>query len=180
MNARPRIMMVGGSAFSSGVIERAGFGPWSHMAGLLADDTVLDARDDSVGGQPPGVHIRAAHYLHSQPRWAIFEAPTGDHYPAWEAALRSQLGKPYDTRGIADFAESVFTGTYVDPNYAGAASKAWFCDCLQLWGAVQSGDLRSPPDWFHFFAQTPSSAQEYFIGGGWVCVASKGMEKLAA
>ena len=180
MNARPRIMVVGGSAASSRAIERAGFGPWSHMAGLLADDAVLDARDDVVGGTAPGVQLRAAHYLDSQPRWAIFEAPTADHYQAWEAALRSQLGKPYDSRGIVDFAESVFTGNYADPNYAAAQSKAWFCDELQAWAAVQSGDLAQVPPWFHFFAQTPTGALNLFIGAGWQCVASQGLEKLAA
>lgn len=180
MSARPRIMVVGGSGASSRVIERAGFGPWSHMAGLLADDTVLDARDDVVGGAPPGVHLRTAHYLDSEPRWAIFEAPTSDHYSVWEAALRSQLGKPYDERGILDFVESVFTGQYVDPNYAGMDSKAWFCDCVQAWAAIRSGDIASAPNWLHLFAQTPTGALNLFIGAGWQCVGSKGMERLAA
>ena len=180
MIPRPRIMVVGGSAASSRVIERAGFGPWSHMAALLADDTVLDARDDVVGGTPPGVQLRIAHYLDSQPRWAIFEAPTADHYPAWEAALKSQLGKPYDERGILDFAESVFTGEYVDPNYASAQSKAWFCDVLQAWGAIQSGDIAPVPNWLRLFAQTPTGALNLFIGAGWQCVASQGLETLAA
>lgn len=177
---KPRIMVVGGSARSSVVIERAGFGPWSHMAALLADDSVLDARDDSVGGQPPGVHIREAHYLDSEPRWAIFEAPTEYNYLLWVTTLRSQLGKPYDSRGIIDFAESVFTGDYTDPNYAGAQSRAWFCDCLQAWAAIESGDLPQPPPYVKLFTLTPTASLNLFIGAGWQCTASKGMEKLAA
>lgn len=173
-------MVTGGSSGSSRVIERAGFGPWSHMAGLLADDTVLDARDDVVGGAHPGVQLRAAHYLDTEPRWAIFEAPTAANYAVWEAALRSQLTKPYDERGIRDFIESVFTGEYVDPNYAGAGSKAFFCDELQAWAAVQSGDLAPVPDWFHFFAQTPTGALNLFIGAGWTCTASQGLGRMAA
>lgn len=180
MNLKPRIMVVGGSARSSVVIERAGFGPWSHMAGLLADDTVLDARDDSVGGQPPGVHLRAAHYLDAEPRWAIFEAPTGDHYAEWEAVLRSQLGKPYDQRGIITLAESVFDGKYVDPSYAGAASAAWFCDCLQSWGAITSGDIPRPPDYVKLFTLTPTASLNLFIGAGWQMTRSRGVEALAA
>lgn len=173
-------MVVGGEAASSKIIERAGFGPWSHMAGLLADDIVLDARYDVVGGAPPGVQLRQAGYLDSEARWAIFEAPTSDHYLAWEAALRSQLGKPYDGRGIIDFAESVFTGEYVDPNYASEASKAWFCDELQAWAAIQSGDIPSAPNWLQLFAQTPTGALNLFVGAGWRCVAFKGFEKAAA
>lgn len=171
----PRIMVVGGSAFSSRAIERAGFGLWSHMAGILSDGTVLDAQDVAIDGIPAGVQLRPKGYLNSQPRWAIFEAPTGDHYAAWEAALRSQLGKPYDERGIEDFAESVFTGSYVDSNYAGANSKAWFCDCLQSWGAMQGGDLPPWPTWFKPFTLTPSSSANLFLGAGWKLTASQGI-----
>lgn len=171
----PRIMVVGGSALSSRVIERAGFGPWSHMAAILSDDTVLDARDDVVGGALPGVQLRTSHYLDKEPRWAIFEAPTHVNYPAWETALRTQISKPYDQRGIWDFAESVFTGQYVDKNYASYGSIAWFCDALQLWGAVQSGDLPAAPSWFHYFAQTPTGALNLFIGAGWRLVSSTGI-----
>ena len=61
MNARPRIMVVGGSAASSRAIERANFGPCSHMAGLLADDALPCSVGDVVGGTAPGVQLRAAH-----------------------------------------------------------------------------------------------------------------------
>lgn len=169
-------MVVGGDGFSSVAIERAGFGPWCHMASLLADDTVLDARDDTEAGVPPGVQLRPAGYLDSEPRWAIFEAPTGDHYAAWEAALRSQLLKPYDERGIEDFATAtLLTGHYSDPNYAASASKAWFCDELAAWAAIQSGDIPAPPPWTQLFALTPVAASYLFIGANWRLVDSKGM-----
>lgn len=168
-------MVVGANGFSSGAIERAGFGQWSHMANLLADGTVLDARDNAVAGVAPGVHLRPARYLDSEPKWAVFEAPTDTHYAAWEAAGRSQLGKPYDERGILDFAEGTFTGSYTDANFAGADSKAWFCDCLATWMAIQSGDLPKPPDELKLFTLTPTSALNLFIGAGWRLVGNKGI-----
>lgn len=168
-------MVTGGSQRSSQVIERAGFGPWSHMAGLLADDQIIDARDDAVGGAPPGVRFREAHYLDKEPRWAIFEAPTGDHYEGWHLAQVGQVGKPYDTRGIRDFIESIFTGEYNDPNYCGAYSKAWFCDCFQAWVAITSGDIPKPPAFVKLFTLTPTSALNLFIGAGWRLADSKGV-----
>lgn len=173
--AKPRIMVVGGDAFSSVAIERAGFGRWCHMANILADGTVLDARDDEVCGIAPGVRLRPAGYLDTEPRWALFEAPTDAHYAAWEAAGRAQLGKPYDQRGILDFAEATFTGDYVDANYAGADSKAWFCDCVASWMAITAGDIPQPPKELLLFTLTPSSALLLFIGAAWTQIASKGI-----
>lgn len=171
----PRIVVVGAAAASSAVIERGSFSEFSHMAAILADGTILDARYDLVGGAPAGVQLRQAGYLDSEPHSAIFEAPSGVHYGDWEAALRSQLTKPYDSRGIEGFAVRIFTGSFTDPNYAAANSKAWFCDEFQAWAAVQSGDIPQPPPWYQFYAQTPAAALNLFIGAGWRLVSSKGL-----
>lgn len=172
---RPRIMVVGGTDGGSRAIERAGFGPFSHMASILADGTILDARDNEIGGVPAGVQLRPTGYLDTYPAAATFEAPTPCHYASWEAALRSQLLKPYDMRGIEDFAEGTFTGRYLDPNYAAGASKAWFCDELAAWAAILSGDIPEPPPWVPLFTQTPVAALNFFIGAGWRLVDSKGL-----
>lgn len=175
MSPRPRVIVVGGTDGGSRAIERAGFGLWSHMAAILADGSVLDARSDIIDGIPPGVQLRPIAYLEAYPTSATFEAPSGDHYAAWEAALRSQLLKPYDMRGIEDFGIGTFTGHYADPNYAAAASKAWFCDELQFWGAVQSKDIPEPPAWVNPFTLTPVAASYFFLGAGWIQTAGKGL-----
>lgn len=174
-DSRPRVLFVGGPDYSSKAIERAGFGPWCHAANILADGTVLDARDDVVQDIVSGVQIRPKGYLETEPQWALFEAPSTRNYSLWTAAGRSQLGKPYDERGIADFALNVFTGDYVDPNYKGEHSLAWFCDCLALWMAITSGDLTVPPAWCKLFTKTPTAACDFFIGAAWRCVASHGV-----
>lgn len=184
----PRIMVVASGDFSGGAIERfgGGAGHWSHMASILADGLILDARDNAmtIGGReyPAGVRLRAAGYLDAEPRWAIFQAPTGDHYDAWLKAGLSQLGKPYDKAGIVDFAESVFTGKYEDGNYVPndpAENKAWFCDELAAWMAMQAGDVPWPPSAFPLYWQTPESALDLFIGAGWKMTASKGIAEAA-
>lgn len=177
-------MVVAAGDLSGGAIERfgGGAGHWSHMASILADGTILDARDNAMTiagkGYPAGVQLRPAGYLDSYPRWAIFEAPTAAHYAAWEAAGRSQVGKPYDSAGIVDFAESVFTGGYGDRNYDAAQpaqNKAWFCDELAAWMAMLAGDVPWPPSAFPLYDQTPSSALNLFIGAAWRMTSSKGL-----
>lgn len=168
-------MVVGGNDGSSKAIERAGFGPWSHMANVLCDGQILDARSDVIAGVPPGVQIRPKGYLDSEPRWAIFEAPSDAHYSEWASAGLSQLKKPYDIRGIEDFAIGTFTGSYSDPDYASDKSKAWFCDELAGWMAIESGDIPPPPPWFQLFANTPTAGLNLFIGAGWEMVQCKGI-----
>jgi hypothetical protein len=170
-------MVVGGTSFSATAIERAGFGQWCHMANVLADGTILDARDNEIEGIPPGVQLRPAGYLDMEPRWALFEAPSAANYDSWLAAGRGQLLKPYDERGIIDFAEGAFTGKYVDTNYAGINSLAWFCDCLCSWMAIDAGDIPQPDPRLHLnlFTLTPSAALLLFIGARWRLVDCKGL-----
>lgn len=181
---KPRIMVVAGPDFSSGAIERfgGGAGHWSHMANVLSDGTILDARDNvmTMGGKtyPAGVQLRPAGYLDSDTRWAIFEAPCDANYDAWHQAGVSQLLKPYDSAGILGFAENVFTGQEEDRNYAPqdpGLNKAWFCDELCSWMAMKAGDVPWLPRQFPLYQQTPSSALNLFIGAGWRMTQSKGI-----
>jgi len=172
-------MVVAGNALSSRLIEGFGGGRWSHMANLLADDTVLDARYDSVhyGGKAhaPGVQLRPAHYLDSEPRWAVFEFGEPWMYPIWEQAGLGQIGKPYDSVGIKGFARGLFTGHYEDRNYAPrdpSKSKAWFCDELAVYMAQRCGHLPELP--FQPYTLTPGAALNLFIGRGARLMATQG------
>jgi hypothetical protein len=178
----PRIIVVRGDGLSSRAIEGFGGGRWSHMANVLGDGTVWDARDDWVKHEgvtyAKGVQRRSMNYLLEQYKtWAIFEAPKGleKSYEPWVAALRSQSGKPYDQAGIMDFVKGMFTGKYEDYNYAPAApdeSKAWFCDELAVWAATRAGLL--PPIPISIYTLTPGSALNLFLGAGWCLVDYRG------
>jgi hypothetical protein len=180
MSPRPRIMVVGGSACSSHAIEAVGGGEWSHMANLLTDGSVWDARDDEVIFQgvhyPPGVQHRPAGYLPSQnKRWAIFEAPEGSEqvYDTWIELLASQAGKPYDQHAILGFVPGLLFGRFEDQNYADDNSLAWFCDELCIWAAGKLNLLPWPLP-LKIFAQTPGAGLNLFIGARWTLIESAG------
>lgn len=80
-----------------------GIGGYSHMASVLEDERYLDARDDRLGGVPPGVHIRdpktepwvkACRYKLMVP---------DEEYAAWEANLRAKIGDKYASWDILGF-----------------------------------------------------------------------------
>jgi hypothetical protein len=175
----PRIMVVGASSWSSRLIED--FGQWSHMANLLDDGTALDARFDHVTYQgkkySPGVQLRPAHYLDSQPRWAVFEFGTPEMYEPWLQAGLGQIGKPYDSRGIMGFVSGLLSGSFKDREYAPqnpAKSKAWFCDELSLFMAWRGCGYLKLPENFLPYRQTPGAALNLWLGAGAKLVASRG------
>lgn len=70
----------------------------------MPDGTLLGARSDSVGGQPPGVWIRPPDYAKFALK-VVMEIPCG----AWQEKqyydfLRSQISRPYDKQAIWAFA----------------------------------------------------------------------------
>lgn len=70
----------------------------------MPDETLLGARSDSVGGQPPGVWIRPSGYAKFATT-VVMEIPCG----AWQTKkyydfLLAQQGKEYDKRAIYAFA----------------------------------------------------------------------------
>lgn len=179
--------MVRGDGLSSRAIEGFGGGWPSHMANVLDDGTVWDARDDLVKfGEmvyPSGVQKRPLGYLYAEYKeWAIFEAPVymAPMYGDWVEALESQVGKPYDSVGIMDFVEGIFTGNYEDYDYAPDApqdSKAWFCDEYAVWAAGSVEAIPKLPPELPVFTLTPGSALNLFIGAGWEMVDHRGMVK---
>jgi hypothetical protein len=176
---RPRILVVRGDAISSRAIEGFGGGWPSHMANVLADGSVWDARDDKIrfGGEvySPGVRHRPAGYLPAENKhWELFEAPSGSEsvYDRWVSDLASQEAKGYDENGIGDFAWGLFTGEYSDKNYASddpAKSLAWFCDEYAVWAAGRN-KLVPWPIPTKIYTLTPGAALMLFIGAGWVKV----------
>ena len=137
-NARVRVMFTAGNGWTSRPIEWFGGGGWSHAASVLADGSIIDARSDVVTykGQrfKPGVQLRPAHYLDSEPRWIEVEIPcTREHARKRDELLHSQLKKPYDFPGIWDFVD----GSYRDRNWRDES--AWFCSELETWALEMSG-----------------------------------------
>jgi hypothetical protein len=177
----PRIMVVRGSNFSSRAIAGFGAGRWSHMANVLADGSILDARYDHVEYEgaiyPTGVEQRPKGYLDDEEAWELYEFGTPKMYAPWLSALRSQIGKPYDSLGIWDFAKGLFTGKYKDQNYDPGKpdqSKAWFCDALAVFGASWGCHYLTLPEDFTPYTLTPGAALDLFIGRGARLIASKG------
>ena len=90
-------------AISSQVIASFSAGHFSHVDALLDDGTLLGARSDRVGGQPPGVQIRSPDYINFSRR-VVMEIPATDaQNTTFHAFLHSQIGKPYDSEAIWAF-----------------------------------------------------------------------------
>ena len=163
-----RVRFVADRSLPSWAIGWFGGGIWSHMATYVTDSTVIDARSDVIQGIPAGVKVRPVSYLDDYPKWLTLEIPCDAlQLEACMSALRSQLDKPYDTRGIYNFA----TGSMDDKNWQDLS--AWFCDALAIWAQQVSGIcpfLTLPAT-----RLTPSTAFliDQVLGGK--VVASKGM-----
>lgn len=175
----PRVMVVADVGLVSWGIETGG--GWSHMANLLADGSIIDARSDRVHDSrtgkpvlidgkriPPGVQRRPGYYLEGIKKWVVLEAPSTapGNYDAWKHALEAQLGKPYDFIGILDF----LTESPLDRNWRDQT--AWFCDELAVFAMEQSGYC--PPLPQPVFRITPSAALLLAIGLGWRVTGSRG------
>jgi hypothetical protein len=101
---------------------------------------VIDARSDRVGGVPPGVQIRPISYLKGQRTLWLNIPCTKEQAEASERNLRSTppLHRPYDTRGILNFA----TGSLGDRSWQNES--AFFCSDLGIWNLWKIGVLGGP------------------------------------
>lgn len=176
--AHIRVMFTAGSELSSKAIEWFGGGGWSHMANILPDGSVIDARNDIVkfNGHsfPTGVQHRPKGYLEAEcGRWIELENPcTVFQAKAWEAHLWSQVGKPYDQIGILDFV----TGSLKDRNWRDQS--AWFCSELGVWALEKAGicsALAAP-----VFRIPPGEGLLISMALGGTVVASKGLSTAQA
>lgn len=96
-----RLQFVGARDLSSRVIAWYGHGlPVSHVDIVEPNGDLLGARSDSVGGQPPGVRVRPPGYAEWAFRLRVSLPCTDEVERRAHEFWRSQVGKPYDTRGL--------------------------------------------------------------------------------
>jgi hypothetical protein len=94
---------------------------FSHVDTVMPDGSLLGARSDSIGGKPPGVQIRPANYLGTEPVFRVdIEMANELESSAYYDFVKSQIGKPYDMEGIAGF---ITDRDWRDPS-------SWFCSEL--------------------------------------------------
>jgi hypothetical protein len=119
-----RLQFVLGSDVSSRLISwwGQGYGGFSHVDAVLSDGTLLGARSDKVGGQPPGVQIRPPNYEQWKRRCVLQFDTTAQKEADWEDYLRSQIDRPYDGADIL--------GLIIGKPLMSAGH--WICSALQL------------------------------------------------
>jgi hypothetical protein len=105
-------------------------GHLSHAEAQRDDGMCWGARDDHVGGKPPGVQLRPPDYAVFT-REIVFTIPsTPLQEQSFWAWWESQEGKPYDSRAIWGFA---FNRTWHSPGW-------WICSAA-LVASLQSIDV---------------------------------------
>lgn len=106
-------------------------GHFSHVDAILPDGSLLGARDDSAGGQPPGVRIRPPGYAKFSRR-VVMTVPSSPVATAvFYNFLIGQLGKAYDTQAIWAFVL----------NRDWREDDSWICSELQSAAGEKAGIL---------------------------------------
>lgn len=132
------VVFVADKTLSGRAISCFGGDFWDHMAIMIDDETVIDARSDVIRGIPAGVEKRPVDYLWHYSSYVRLEMPCDDHQRhmvIW--ALKNELHKPYDRIGILDFALCRMK----DRNWRDRT--AWFCDELAVY-AMEIGRVLDP------------------------------------
>jgi uncharacterized protein YycO len=114
---------------ASWVVAWFGAGHFSHVDAVLDDGTLLGARSDRVGGQPPGVQIRPPNYTKFLRSVVMVIPATDEQNAAFYAFLHSQVGKPYDRRTLSAFWS----------NRDWRHTDGWICSELQAAGLEKAG-----------------------------------------
>lgn len=103
MAKRLTFQFIGADDIPSALIEAYGGGPVAHVDMLCDDGQLYGAREDNVGGAPPGVQFRQPRYKKINRLIRIELAVTEQqHADFWKFAM-AQKGKPYDKSVIAGF-----------------------------------------------------------------------------
>src|SRR6185437_9040803 len=126
-----RLQFVCEAALSSQAIAWFSAGHFSHVDAVLSSGFLLGARDDAVGGQPPGVRIRPPDYLRWSRRVVMTVHASPQQTRAFYDFLHGQLGKPYDRAAIWAFA---FNRDWRERD-------SWICSELQSAAGEHAGIL---------------------------------------
>lgn len=78
-------------------------GPCSHVGAIMEGGSELGARNDRVGGKPPGVQIRPGDYAKFAYSETFIVPATAEQEKAFWGFLFAQVGKPYDRLAILGF-----------------------------------------------------------------------------
>ena len=125
-----RVRYVLGKDWSSRAIAYVSFGHLSHAEAMRDDGMVWGARDDAIGGKPPGVQLRPNDYAQFKYQ-IVYTIPTTElQEESFWAWWESQEGKPYDSKAIFGFA---FDRNWHQPGW-------WICSAA-LNNSLQSIDL---------------------------------------
>jgi len=123
------LQFVHGTGFGANLIQWFDHGKFSHVDSVLADGTLLGARDDTVLGIPPGVQIRPSNYMGNEPVLRVAIPVPDTVEKLYYGFITSQLGKAYDEKAILAFVAG--------RNWM--AGNSWFCSELCAAGLVASG-----------------------------------------
>jgi hypothetical protein len=126
-----RLQFVCEAALSSQAIAWFSAGHFSHVDAVLPGGQLLGARDDSVGGQPPGVHVRPPNYVGWSRRVVMTVPASPAQSNAFYAFLHKQIGKAYDRAAIWACA---FNRDWREPD-------SWICSELQSAAGEYAGIL---------------------------------------
>src|SRR5579871_6268304 len=118
-----------GTGVSSGLIAWFSAGYFSHVAAIWSPSQLLDARNDTVAGVPPGVRVRLSDTEKAAATVDMELKATDAQVIAWRNFLAAQIGRPYDKPGILGFA---FNRNWREPD-------SWFCSELQAAALETSG-----------------------------------------
>jgi hypothetical protein len=129
------LQFVGNRSFGSTLIQWFDHGTYSHVDTVLADGSLLGARDDKIGDVPAGVQIRPATYVAGYATKIVVLPCSGEVEKAYYDFVRAQIGKPYDSLAIAAFA---IGRDWMNPD-------AWFCSEMVVAGMVDSKYLVHKP-----------------------------------
>ncbi len=123
------MQFAGSDSLTSRLIQWFDHGAYAHVDSVLPDGRLLGARNDVMAGFPAGVQIRSPDY---QVRYRLRRVTipcTDEQEAAYYDFVKAQIGKPYDSKGIAGF---ILGRTWRSPG-------AWFCSELNAAGLEAAG-----------------------------------------
>lgn len=131
------LQFVLGNSWSSRLIAwyGSGYGGFSHVDAVMQDGSLVGARSDQVGGQPPGLRRRPPQYEHWRMQTLVTFPNTEALYPAFEKATLAKVGSGYDKADILGF---IIGKPLMQPGH-------WICSAAQADSLAEVGLLHVSP-----------------------------------